>query len=145
MNYLKERSPGLIAKGYEGHLLAIQPESKVPLKGKTPKEKKRWWHSRQGGKGWEAAMNSNRPYGVAIITGEIVCLDVDVIDAMMADAVLQHLEAKFGKNVRCRIGRAPKFAVFFRTDEPFRKITSSGWTSEEDQEKPHRLEVLDRG
>ena len=145
MNYLKERSPGLIAKGYEGHLLAIQPETKDPLKGKTPEGEKRWWHSRQGGKGWEAAMNSNRPYGVGIITGEIVCVDVDVTDAMMAEAVLQHLEAKFGENVRRRIGRAPKFAVFFRTGEPFRKISSSRWLSEERQEKPHQLEVLDKG
>ncbi|MDO5090134.1 MAG: PriCT-2 domain-containing protein [Cardiobacteriaceae bacterium] len=143
MNYLKERSLGLIAKGYGEHLRVIKPKTKIPAGGNSDGD--RWGKSKQNSKCWETAIKSKESYGVGIITGEIVCVDVDVTDAMMTEAVLHHLEAKFGKNVRRRIGRAPKFAVFFRTDAPFRKITSSGWTSEEDQEKPHRLEILGDG
>lgn len=143
MNYLKERSPGLITKGYGEHLRVIKPKTKIPAGGNSDGD--RWGKSKQKSKCWETAIKSKESYGVGIITGEIVCVDADVTDAMMAEAVLQHLEAKFGKNVRRRIGRAPKFAVFFRTDTPFRKITSSGWTSEEEQEKPHRLEILGDG
>jgi Bifunctional DNA primase/polymerase, N-terminal len=51
-------------------------------------------------------------------------LDVDITDRAACRAVFDHIKEQFEDRglVLCRIGNAPKFAVPFRTNTPFKKI-----------------------
>jgi hypothetical protein len=51
-------------------------------------------------------------------------LDVDILDHAVCQAVFERITERFEKHgqVLCRTGNAPKFAVPFRTDTPFKKI-----------------------
>src|SRR5208282_5901079 len=71
-------------------------------------------------------------------------IDVDVLDKHIAldmyDAIEAILpDAKFV----LRVGRAPKFLLAFRTDTPFRKITSNEYFDASGTR--HRVEVLGEG
>jgi hypothetical protein len=83
---------------------------------------------------WAAHSNTG------LLTRTTPALDVDIRNPAAAAAVEQFLRARFegqGKVLR-RVGLAPKFAMPFRTDEPFDKITGR---LEEDP-KGDKLEFL---
>jgi hypothetical protein len=78
-----------------------------------------------------------------LLTRTTPALDVDIMNPEASAAVEQFLRAHFegrGKVLR-RVGMAPKFAMPFRTDEPFAKITGR---LEEDS-KGDKLEFLGDG
>jgi RecA-family ATPase len=89
------------------------------------------------------------PMSTGARTGETVALDVDIRDAAMADAIEALVRARYGNGagrlIR-RIGQAPKRMFFFGTDAPFQKIqVSFKAPGEDDNEKPHKIEVLGVG
>jgi AAA domain/Bifunctional DNA primase/polymerase, N-terminal len=99
--------------------------SPLPLNGKAPTPK-----------GWQQKLETNdaeielwgKTWPNAINTG-ILCrftptLDIDILDADAAAAVEQLVRERFedGGYVLTRIGKAPKRAMPFRTQEPFAKI-----------------------
>ena len=102
--------------------------SPLPLNGKAPTPK-----------GWQQKLETNPAeidlWGTmwpnAVNTGILCrftpCLDIDILDADAAAAVEQLVRERFedGGYVLTRIGKAPKRAIPFRTQEPFAKIAVS--------------------
>jgi hypothetical protein len=89
------------------------------------------------------------PMSTGARTGETVAIDVDIRDAVMADAIEDLVRAKYGNGagrLMRRIGQAPKRAFLFRTDAPFAKIIEDFRApGDADDDKPQRIEVLGRG
>lgn len=63
------------------------------------------------------------PCGVGIITGEVVAIDIDVLDESVALAVGKVFQEKLGQTDLIRIGKSPKALYLYRTLEPFTKIS----------------------
>ena len=57
-----------------------------------------------------------------LLCGTLVGIDVDVLDHQHAHRVTCIATEMLGMTPACRIGRAPKILLIFRTDEPFDKI-----------------------
>jgi hypothetical protein len=97
----------------------------LPLNGKAP-PLKNWQQKLETnsaeidlwGSTWPSANNTG------ILCRFAPCLDIDVLDPAAADAVEELVRARFedGGYILPRIGRAPKRAIVFRTEEPFAKI-----------------------
>jgi AAA domain/Bifunctional DNA primase/polymerase, N-terminal len=114
-----------LATEHRLHLLrnAYHP---LPCTGKAPMPK-----------GWQQKLETNDAeinlwaitWPTAINTGVLCrftpCLDIDVLDADAAIAIEQMVRGRFEESgyVLVRIGKAPKRAIPFRTQEPFAKIT----------------------
>jgi hypothetical protein len=86
-------------------------------------------------------------YATAMNTG-IICIntpaiDIDVSDSAVADE-LQHLAERMIGPSPVRIGRAPKRALIFRTDKPFKKISTPVFTPL-DSHRSDKIEVLSWG
>jgi hypothetical protein len=61
--------------------------------------------------------------GIGILTGNVVAIDIDVLDSSVAIAVGNVFQEKLGKTEFVRIGKSPKALYLYRTDEPFSKIS----------------------
>lgn len=60
------------------------------------------------------------------LTRNTPALDVDITDRAACRAVFDRIKERFqGGTVLCRIGNAPKFAVPFQTDAPFKKFDAT--------------------
>jgi hypothetical protein len=69
----------------------------------------------------------DRSYPFALSTGVLTrrmpTLDIDILDEALVEEIEQMVSAQFDEGeILPRIGRAPKRAIPFRTDEPFAKI-----------------------
>lgn len=60
-----------------------------------------------------------------LLCGTLVGIDIDVLDHQHAHRVTCIATEMLGMTPACRIGRAPKILLIFRTDEPFDKIQTS--------------------
>jgi hypothetical protein len=79
--------------------------------------------------------------GTGLLTRLMPTLDVDIYNAEAAKAVEEWVRERFegrGK-VLVRIGNAPKCAIPFRTDRPFKKVTANIIAPEDDPTIPHRM------
>jgi Bifunctional DNA primase/polymerase, N-terminal len=117
------------------HKLRAAGYSPIPLYGKTPpvygKNNKR-----KGLDGWQNLQDVTREqiemwsltwpdaYNTGVLTRHMPVLDLDILNEEAARAVEDHIRGHFeeGGYVLTRIGRPPKRAIPFRTDEPFEKI-----------------------
>jgi hypothetical protein len=61
--------------------------------------------------------------GIGILTGEVVAIDIDILDENIALAVGEVFQKKLGQTDLIRIGKAPKALYLYRTLEPFSKIS----------------------
>jgi|TARA_R110001599_G_scaffold352488_1_gene587512 hypothetical protein len=61
--------------------------------------------------------------GVGILTGEVVGIDIDVLDHAIVDKLIIWCEANIGYAPR-RVGFAPKALLVYRTETPFKKLKS---------------------
>jgi hypothetical protein len=77
-----------------------------------------------------------------ILTRTIPAIDIDVLDAAVADELQEIAERMIGASA-VRIGKAPKRAMLFRVDEPFDKISTSVFVSPDG--RTHKVEILCRG
>lgn len=80
--------------------------------------------------------------GVGIIASDTPAIDLDIRDK----AVAQQMERWIHENIAdapVRIGNPPKRLLMFKTDEPFRKMKSSVFVDEFDDE--HAVEILGDG
>jgi hypothetical protein len=68
------------------------------------------------GKTWPDAVNTG------VLTFNMPTLDADILDAGAAKACQEFVRERYGY-VLTRIGKPPKFAIPFRTEEPFKKYT----------------------
>ncbi len=68
---------------------------------------------------------------------------MDVLDPAVADQMSEAIDKIFpGVSLLTRTGLAPKFLIPFRSDEPFRKMTSGVYT---DGKQEHKVEILGDG
>lgn len=133
--YLKDYGETLVELGYR-----IVP---IPPGGKGPKRK-----------GWPAFApdaaqvrqwytNGSAHDGVGIIAATCPAIDVDVMDEDIAQRMSDAIDALFpGQRLMSRTGKAPKFLVPFRSDSPFRKLSSATYT---DGQHEHKVEILGEG
>ena len=61
--------------------------------------------------------------GIGILTGEVVAIDIDVLDEGVALKVGEVFQNKLGQTDLIRIGKSPKALYLYRTLEPFSKIS----------------------
>jgi len=71
--------------------------------------------------------------GIGIITGNVVAIDIDVLDQQVAVEVGAVFQKMLGQTDLIRIGKSPKALYLYRTAEPFSKISL------------HPIEVLGTG
>jgi Bifunctional DNA primase/polymerase, N-terminal len=90
---------------------------------------------------WPDAMSTG------LLTRTTPAIDVDIMHPEAAAAVevlaREHFEER--GSVLVRFGRAPKRAILFRTDEPFKKITRSFSYPNCDPKHPPKIEILANG
>jgi RecA-family ATPase len=100
----------------------------IPVSGKRPSME--GWQTKLGVnadeiKLWERLYPYDKNTGV--LTGDTPCLDVDIMDEAAAEDV-EHLACDcFGNYgaLLVRIGKPPKRGIFFRTEQPFKKLSVS--------------------
>jgi hypothetical protein len=113
----------------------------LPINGKVPRIKK--WstsffdRSEEEIKRWDRRWADHISTG--ILTGPTPALDIDILEPAIAEAAEQWVRRRLAQAqpkaaVLRRIGKAPKRAILFRTDQPFAKIKVTlaipGYTNE---------------
>lgn len=133
--YLKDHGEALVRLGYT--VVPIKPGSKRPdIKN---------WPSHETTAADVVAWYSNgrANHGVGINARNTPAIDVDVMDPVIADRVSEAIDRIFpGVRLLTRTGLAPKFLIPFRSDQPFRKMTSKVYT---DGKHEHKVEILGDG
>lgn len=134
-DYLHQHGSKLIDHGY--NIVPIQVGKKAPgfdgwQKSRSSKAQLKEWLE-----------NGHRNSGVGIVTKHTPAIDIDVLDDDIAKRVGQWISENISDASPMRIGRAPKRLYLFRCDEPFRKMSSSKYVNEWEQE--HRIEILGDG
>lgn len=89
-------------------------------------------------RGWAAREYKNG--NVGINTRNTPAVDIDVYDADFAQELEAWIADQYG-DLCVRVGRAPKRAIVFRTDEPFRKM----YATFSDGTTDHKIEILGAG
>jgi len=79
---------------------------------------------------------------IGVLTAHTPAIDIDVLDEEMARALEAFVLREIG-DAPIRIGKAPKRLMLFRTNEPFKKITSTRYV--DDAGNKVRVEVLGDG
>lgn len=132
--FLAQHGEALIENGY--NIYPIPPGQKGPVEEDwqksvaTPKLLKRWLDEGKGG------------YGIGVIATNTPAVDIDVTDEDFALELQAKAFELFGESP-IRIGNAPKRLLLYRTDAPFRKITSKSYIDEWGERQ--RIEILADG
>jgi hypothetical protein len=78
-----------------------------------------------------------------ILTRNTVAVDIDVLDERVADQIEALVIERHGKTPLRRVGKAPKRAVYYRAEKPFKKLVTSTFTAPDGIK--HRVEFLGDG
>jgi len=119
-NYFQLHGERLADNGYS--VIPIKPGTKKPGQWTGTK-----WVDMSG---WSKPANEydigvwkNWPSaGVGVLCGEVVAVDIDVLDQDVVYRVLAIIDAVLGQSHVIRVGKKPKMLVLYRTDKPFKKI-----------------------
>jgi len=84
----------------------------------------------------------NNNSGVGILCGTVSAVDIDVKDLDMVRGVVDYIAETIPSPVH-RIGNFPKVALIYKTDTPFRKITSKKYIDLFGED--HKVEILGAG
>jgi hypothetical protein len=87
--------------------------------------------------GWRA--NGRAGHGVGVNTRHTPCIDMDIHDEEVVEKVAAKAQELIGATV-ARVGQPPKRALFYRTDKPFKKMSSPVY--EDFLGQRHQLEIL---
>lgn len=133
--FLKDYGERLVTLGYT--VLPIKPGTKRP-------DIKNWpQHATTAADVVAWYSNGRAQHGAGINARDTPAIDVDVMDQEVADAMSEAIDKIFpGVSLMTRTGLAPKFLIPFRSDEPFRKLSSNVYT---DGEHEHKVEILGDG
>src|ERR1700679_2272745 len=133
--YLKQHGERLLELGYA--VLPIRPGKKAPsLTGwpdyvTTAADVVKWYS------------NGRANHGVGINARYTPAIDVDILDEAAAQEMSDLIDEIFpGEALMTRTGRAPKLLIPFRSDDPFKKLTSNVYT---DGTNDHKVEILGDG
>jgi len=89
------------------------------------------------------AANGSADAGIGVLARYTPAIDVDILDKSAADEMSLIIDEIFaGQALMTRTGRAPKFLIPFRSDDPFKKLTSNVYT---DGTHDHKIEILGDG
>lgn len=133
--YLKQYGEQLVQLGYT--VLPIKPGTKRPDIPDWPRFNTTLEHARK----W--ASNGRAGHGVGINARNTPAIDVDVLDADISAQMARAIEDIFpDAPLLVRTGQAPKFLIPFRSETPFRKLTSKTYT---DGKNDHKVEILGDG
>jgi hypothetical protein len=135
MTEFAERGAALIDNGYR--ITPIKPGTKLPrLENWTARTIDAQEHAR-------LAANGAARDGVGILTGDVVALDVDVLDAQVGDEIAAIAVRELGATL-VRTGRAPKRVLVYRVEgAAFPKRATAPWR--DGAGRTHRVEVLGAG
>lgn len=129
--FLNQHGEVLIENGY--NIIPIPPGSKGPgdedwaKSVATKKQLSKWLDEEKG------------HYGIGIISKNTPAVDIDVPEEAFA-LELQAKAFELWGSAPVRVGNAPKRLLLYRTNEPFRKITSRTYLNE--WEERCRVEIL---
>mgnify|MGYP001563081109 CR=1 FL=1 len=126
-------APALAAHGYRP--LPLHPGKKNPIPS--------------GWQNYTFAVGDEKKFasaGTGILTGEIVAVDVDVLDERLADLVSGIVGRQLGA-APMRAGQWPKRLFIYRSNTPFAKKLTRAYRlpSDAPDAKPHRVEILAEG
>lgn len=132
-NYLKEFGGALVASGY-----AVIP---IKANGKAPSIPD--WSTARADKKQVSVWAQQFPQGgVGILTKDTPAIDLDIRDQEVQQLVLDWIAENIGKTA-ARVGKAPKSLLVYRTDTPFKKISSRVFT--DFLGIKHQVEILGDG
>lgn len=121
-NFMQDHGERLITNGY--NILPIIPNGKVPghFSGGNWGPKSHWqqYCERQPTDAELAQWSSWPDCGIGLACGSVIGVDLDVMDAEVAIGLERLAREMLGDTPALRIGRAPKRALFYRADIPFR-------------------------
>lgn len=133
--YLKIYGEQLVQLGYT--VLPIKPGTKRPDIPDWP----RFNTTIEQASKW--ASNGRAGHGVGINARNTPAIDVDVLDPVISAKMAHAIERIFpNAPLLVRTGQAPKFLIPFRSETPFRKLTSKTYT---DGQHDHKVEILGDG
>ena len=120
--------------------------SPLPLNGKAPSSVKGWQTKLNAGDDEIELWEKLYPYdcNTGILTRFAPAIDIDILNPEAAEAVEMLARERFEEHgdILVRVGKAPKRAILFRTDEPFDKITANVVSCHGGEEK---IELLANG
>lgn len=136
MPYLEQHGPQLVASGYL--IIPITP------KGKKPSGFLKDWGEIKATKETVERWTSICPQGsgVGVLTKHYPAVDLDILDPVIAEKMLVWIQERWGTKLY-RVGYAPKVLIPFRTDRPFKKISSKAYFNFLDQKQ--QIEILGDG
>ena len=133
--YFKDLGENLVRHGYR--IVPLPPNSKSPRMKGWPQANLSVEDVRR------MAANGSAQAGVGVIAASTPAIDVDILDADIAQRMSEEIDRIFaGQSLMTRTGMAPKFLVPFRSDTPFRKMSSRIYT---DGKNEHKVEILGDG
>lgn len=114
----------------------------IPVSGKRPVIEK-WEQKTEASDADFKAWRADHPYAnnTSLLTCRMPTIDIDIYNpeaAKAAEALVRERFERSGK-VLVRVGNAPKCAIPFRTDKPFKKITANLIAPEGDPTTPYRM------
>jgi hypothetical protein len=96
--------------------------------------------------GWSRSQRDCTNTG--ILCGEIVGVDIDVLDAALSEKLVARAQELFGPTSLLRIGRAPKTLLVYRVEAPHRKLSTPDLILGdvlEDKNARAKVEILAQG
>lgn len=132
LNFMEQYGAKLIDGGYR--IIPIMPGTKRPGRfdgtkwGELPR-----WNELQAQNAHADIWSKWPACGIGILTGEVVAIDIDILDEDVAIKVGEIFQQHLGSTDLIRIGKSPKALYLYRTHEPFSKISL------------HPIEVLGKG
>lgn len=130
---LKEKGHILLGNGYE--LIPIKKESKIPaISG--------WQNTKTTPEDIENWDNNLHHGGYGVLTARTPGVDIDCHDEAITQRVVDYCESALGIAPK-RVGLPPKVLLVYRTETPFKKISSP--TFEDSSGTKHKVEILGEG
>lgn len=133
-NYLKTKGKPLLKNGYS--IIPITVGKKYPVGMGA-------WQQVQSTEKQLAGWLNNQTYqGVGVLTKYTPAVDIDINDGQIVARMVEFVQDEIGISLQ-RVGQSPKVLLPYRTDEPFKKITSPVYQSPDG--KKHKVEILGDG
>ncbi len=127
--------------GRVGPVLELAGFDVIPIRGKAPIDKD-WNTPRSVASHLPARARCN----VGMRTSRTPVIDIDIRNSELARALATMIRKEMGE-APVRIGQAPKMALVYRTNIPFRKLSTAEFVLPGDVpgDKAHKVEILGHG